>query len=129
MLPERSEMVEGTTDLNRYINILPTVKTLVFFFVCNSLNASCCVIFAWARTKCDWFQVRLQEETMPPHDKARESPNDPRIQAIRNHYINANYVRGFDGKFVLLFGAVFSFFFFRLSFSDTRPEFSFIEES
>ena len=37
---------------------------------------------------------------MPPHDKKRDTPLEPRIQEIRNHYVNANYVRGFDGRLV-----------------------------
>ena len=28
-LPERDELVSGTENLNRYLNILPTIKTLV----------------------------------------------------------------------------------------------------
>ncbi len=33
---------------------------------------------------------------MPKGDAEREPPFDSAIQLVRNHYINANYVRGYD---------------------------------
>ena len=43
-------------------------------------------------------QVKLREGVMPPIDAELEAPLAPDVQETRNHYINANYVRGYDKR-------------------------------
>jgi hypothetical protein len=68
-LPERSDIVPGSGNLNRYLNILPTESSM----------------------------VRLQEPVTPFGDEDETFSEEH--QEVRSHYINANYVRGFDGQY------------------------------
>ena len=52
----------------------------------------------------DMRQVKLREATQPPIDALLIPPLEPHVQETRNHYINANYIRGYDARYeVVLF--------------------------
>ncbi len=70
-LPDRSDMVPGSGNLNRYLNILPPPSSM----------------------------VRLEEAVTPFGDEDEDPPIPLEHIEVRAHYINANYVRGFDGQY------------------------------